>query len=407
MIQGMIERRKALTLTVVLVFLCSVASYVAGAFGVIPGTERLVGSRLAEAEGIDLTRIREVQRYITEKFVDEVSAEDLAEGATEGALRGMMEATGDRYSVYFTPTEYQEFLQQFEGSFTGIGVQVELSPTTGLVTVVAPFKGSPGEQAGLKAGDAIIAVDGQDVQGMTLEEVVQLIRGPEGSQVTLTVQRGDSEKPLEFVITRATIEIPVVESRMVDDGVGYVRLTEFSKGCADQVKKAIEDLRNQGATRLIFDLRQNGGGLLDEAIGVASLFIPPKEPVVHIVYRDQKRDTYRSRAKENFDMPLVVLVDGGSASASEIVAGAIKDLKAGVLMGVKTFGKGSVQTFYELSDGSGIKLTTAKYLTAGGNSIHEVGIEPDVVVENTTNASPGDASDIQLQKAIEYIKTMQ
>jgi len=402
----MIERRKAFTLTVVLVFLCSLASYYAGAVGLIPGTERLTGNRAAASESIDLDRIREVQRYIEKKFVDEISPSDLAKGATEGALRGMLEATGDKYSVYFNPTEYKQFLQHFEGSFTGIGVQVELSPKTGLVTVVAPFKGSPGEKAGLRPGDTILAVDGKDVRGLTLDETVALIRGPEGTTVTLTVGREGVPEPLKFVITRAKIELPAVESKMVDSEVGYIRLIEFSKGATNQVKRAIDELRSQGATRLILDLRQNGGGLLDEATGVTSLFVPPKEPVVHIIYRDRPQETFRSRGNRTFDMPLVVLVDEGTASASEIVAGAIKDLKAGVLMGVRTFGKGSVQTFYELSDGSGIKLTTAKYLTAGGNSIHEVGIEPDIVVENTTRALPGDPNDVQLQRAIEYVKTM-
>lgn len=403
----MIERRKALTLTVVLVFVCSLASYYAGAAGLVPGVSRLLGAGNSGTGGVDLARIQEVQRYIDQKFVGEVDPETLKEAATEGALRGMMEATGDKYSVYYDPEEYQQFLEHFESSFTGIGVQVELSAETGLVTVVAPFKGSPGERAGLRQGDTILAVDGTDVRGYTLDETVALIRGPEGTQVTLTVGREGEADPLEFTITRETIEMPTVEYKMVDPQVGYVRLTEFNKDAANHVTRAIADLRSQGATRLIFDLRMNGGGLLDEAIKIASLFVGPDQPVVHIVYRDKDTETYNSRAKESFSMPLVVLVDENSASASEIVAGAVKDLQAGVLMGTKTYGKGSVQTFYKLSDGSGIKLTTAKYLTAGGNSINDVGIEPDIVVENTNNVLPGDPGDVQLQRAIDYIKTMQ
>lgn len=400
----MVERRKALALTVVCVFLSSLVSYYAGATGLLPGVQRML--RTDGSELVDMARIEEVKRYIDQKFVEDVDPAQLQAGATEGALRGMMEATGDKYSVYFDPEEYEEFLAKFEATFTGIGVQVELRPDTGLVTVVAPFKNSPGERAGLRPGDTILAVDGKDVRGLTLEETVSLIKGPEGTQVTLTVGREGAAQPLEMTITREVIEFPTVEYKMVDTGVGYVRLTEFSKEVTNQVSRAIEDLRSQGATRLIFDLRMNGGGLLNEAIGVSSLFVPPDQPVVHIVYRDRPTEVFKSRAKKAFDMPLVVLVDENSASASEIVAGAIKDLKAGVLIGTTTFGKGSVQTFYQLSDGSGIKITTAKYLTAGGNSIHEVGVEPDVVVENVNKVMPGEPGDVQLERAIEYIKTM-
>ena len=400
----MVERGKALALTVVCVFFSSVVSYYAGAVGLLPGVQRMLDAE--ETEIVDMSRVQEVKRYIDQKFVEDVDPAQLKAGATEGALRGMMEATGDKYSVYFDPEEYEAFLAKFEATFTGIGVQVELRPDTGLVTVVAPFKNSPGERAGLRPGDTILAVDGKDVRGLTLEEAVSMIKGPEGTQVTLTVGREGLSQPLEVTITREVIEFPTVESKMVDDGVGYVRLMEFSKEVTNQVSRAIEELRSQGATRLIFDLRMNGGGLLNEAIGVASLFLPPDQPVVHIVYRDRPTETFKSRAKQAFDMPLVVLVDENSASASEIVAGAVKDLNAGVLIGTTTFGKGSVQTFYRLSDGSGIKITTAKYLTAGGNSIHGVGVEPDVVVENPSKVLPGEPGDVQLERAIAYIKTM-
>lgn len=400
----MVERGKALTLTVVCVFLSSLISYCAGAMGLLPGFQRVL--RADEIEIVDMARLQEVKRYIDQKFVEDVDPAKLQAGATEGALRGMVQATGDRYSVYFDPEQYEAFLAKFEATFTGIGVQVELRPDTGLVTVVAPFKNSPSERAGLRPGDTILAVDGKDVRGLTLEEVVSMIKGPEGTQVTLTIGREDLPQPLEITITREVIEFPTVESKMVDDGVGYVRLTEFSKEVTNQISRAIEELRRQGATRLIFDLRMNGGGLLNEAIGVTSLFVPPDQPVVHIVYRDRPTEIFKSRSKKAFDMPLVVLVDENSASASEIVAGAIKDLKAGVLIGTRTFGKGSVQTFYRLSDGSGIKITTAKYLTAGGNSIQDVGVEPDVVVENPTRVLPGEPGDVQLERAIAYIKTM-
>lgn len=409
MTPAMMERRKAITLTVVLVFLCSSLSFFAGAANLVPRLNQLVTSTAPQAEngttaakGIDYKQLDLVQQKILSEFVNPIGTDKL----TEGALKGMVEATGDKYSYYMNPKEFKSFREHLESTFSGIGVNVELSPKSGLVTVVRPIPGSPGEKAGLHAGDSIVAVDGKDIKGMTLDEAVQLIRGPKGSKVKLGVQREGTKDALEFTITRDTIESPSTISKMLEPGIGYIQLTEFRENVTQQVSKALSDLRSQGATRIVFDLRQDPGGLLEEAIGVSSLFLPPKVPVVHIVSKDGEKETHVSRSKAPFDLPVVVLVDGMSASASEIVSGAIKDNKAGVLMGVKTFGKGSVQTFFTLPDGSGLKLTTAKYLTAGGISIHEKGIEPDVVVENPKGILPGDKGDVQLQEAIKYIKTM-
>lgn len=342
-------------------------------------------------------------RAIQEQHVDPVPPEKL----NEGALKGMVEALGDRYSTYFTADEYDRFVEHFEG-FTGIGVTVEISQKTGLVTVVAPIKGSPGEKAGLRAGDAIIAVDGKDTTNMDLNAVVALIKGPKGTRVKLTVQREGVSKPLEFTITRDVITLPILDYRMLDQaaGIGYIQFYEFNKGAASQLREAIAQLRAEGMKGLILDLRQNPGGLLTEAVDVASLFLPPKEPVVHVVERGKEKRTFRTSGERAWDGPLLLLVDGGSASAAEILAGAVKDLKVGALLGTTTFGKGSVQTFWELSDGSGIKLTTAKYLTAGEKAINGVGIEPDIVVENPNKVLPGDPGDPQLEAAVREIQSM-
>jgi len=389
----------------------SLVSYAAGALGLIPWANQQV-SRLAErvpltntAGGLETERLEEVMRAIQGQYVEQVEAETL----NVGALRGMVQALGDRYSAYFTPEEYGAFVQGFEPTFSGIGVTVEISQTTGLLTVVSPIKGSPGAQAGLRTGDAIIEVDGKDIVGMSLEEAVALIKGPKGSQVKLVVKREGESEPLTFTITRDTITVPVLDYQMLDAeaGIGYLNLFEFSKkGTADQVKAAIADLRSQGMKRLIFDVRQNPGGLLDEVVEIASLFVKKGEPVVHIVERGKPERALVSTGTEEWDMPLVLLIDGGSASASEILAGAIKDTGAGTLIGEKTFGKGSVQTFWKLRDGSGIKLTTAKYLTAGRNSIDGVGVEPDIVVPNPDRIIPGHPGDPQLEAAIQHIKQM-
>lgn len=403
------ERRSSLIVTVALVFVTSALSFYAGAAGILPGLSRYVPQLIAPqaaptAPGIDLTQLQRVQEYIQQQYVEEVPTQKLV----EGMLKGMVEATGDKYSAYFPPKQFKAYLEHFESSFSGVGVRVETSPKTGLITVVAPIKGSPGERAGLRAGDAIVGVDGRDVTKMGLDEAVMLIKGKAGTQVRLTIKREGQTDPLEFTITRAVIEVPGMEAKMLDQegGIGYIRITEFKKQVTGQVSDAIQSLRRQGMNRLILDLRQNPGGLLDEAIGISSLFLPPKHPVVHIVARGEKKETYHSRAKTQWDMPLLVLVDGGSASASEIVAGAVKDTEVGVLLGEKTFGKGSVQSFYDLKDGGGVKLTTAKYLTAGENSIHEKGIEPDIVVARPKEILPNDAGDTQLAAAVRQIKTM-
>jgi len=406
------ERRNGWLLSAVAVALLTVVSYTAGALGLIPWANEQV-SRLVQprtpvsssTSGVQVQRLEELMQAIQSQYVEPVDAETL----NVGALRGMVQALGDRYSVYYTAEEYQAFVQNFEPTFSGIGVTVEISQKTGLLTVVSPIKGSPGEKAGLRAGDAIIEVDGKSIVGMSLNEAVALIKGPKGTQVRLVVQREGENDLLHFTITRDTITVPVLDYRMVDKeaGVGYLRLFEFNKkGAADQVKEAIEDLRSQGMTRLIFDVRQNPGGLLNEVVEIASLFVPAGKPVVYIVERGQEERVISSTGAATWDMPLVVLIDGGSASASEILAGAVKDTQVGVVIGEKTFGKGSVQTFWRLRDGSGIKLTTAKYLTAGHNSIDGVGVEPDVVVTNPDRIIPGDPGDPQLEAAIRYIKEM-
>lgn len=404
----MMERRKALTLLVVAVFLSSALSFYAGSANLLPRLSQLVASQEAprnqvlSQSGVDQKKVQLIQQYIKEKFLWPVDNDKL----TDGALKGMVAATEDKYSAYFNPKEYQAFQDHFKSSFSGIGVHVELSNKTGLVTVVRPIKGSPGEKAGVMAGDSVIEVDGRDIRGLSLDEAVTLIRGPQGSQVKIKVQREGVKEPISFVITRATIEVETTEHKMAAPGVGYIIIHEFNEEVSKRVAKALSDLTAQGMNRLILDVRQNPGGLLDEAVDVSSLFLPAKQPVVYIESKSSDKETLVSTGKERFSMPLVVLVDENSASASEIVAGAMKDTKVGVLMGVKTFGKGIVQTYYTLPDKSGIKLTTARYLTAGGNAIHEKGIEPDIEVKQEKKVLPGDPEDLQLKKAIEYIQTL-
>lgn len=346
----------------------------------------------------DWRQLDAVRAHVKERYVDPIPEDELV----RGAIRGLVESTGDKYSNYMTTEQYTGYLRHFQESFGGVGVQVELKDN--FVTVVRPIQGTPGEKAGLRTGDRIMGVDGRDTVQLSLDEVVQLIRGPEGTQVRLTVSREPYRDRFEVSLTRSKIQTPNMSGYMLQSGIGYIRIEEFNSKIGERVRDKISELRGQGMRGLILDLRQNPGGLLSEAVDVASLFVGPG-PVVHIVGRDGNRETYNSHGK-GFDLPLAVLVDEGSASASEIVAGAVKDRHVGVLIGVKTFGKGSVQTFFDLEGGAGLKLTTARYLTAGGHSIHQKGIEPDVVVE-TPKASPADLlshQNPQIQRAADWLK---
>jgi carboxyl-terminal processing protease len=402
----MIDSRKATAVTAVLVFVSSILSYYAGAIGFFAGvTPPTLPSPMADRQlrELGLDTLANVQRRIQQDFFEAIEPQAL----TDGAVKGMVEAIDDPYSAYFAPEEFKAFIAHFDPTeFSGIGVYVEMSTKTELLTVVSPIEGSPGDKAGLLPGDGILTVDGRDIKGMALEQAVNLIKGPVGTAVSITVKREGVPEPLEFTITRATIVVPAVVHRMVDQqaGVGYIQIREFKRKVNEDVDRAIADLKSLGATRLVLDLRRNPGGLLDQAIAVSSIFLPPNLPVVHIVQRAGEQETYSSVNKAAFTMPLVVLVDEHSASASEIVAGAIKDNQAGLLVGMKTFGKGSVQTPFDLPNGGGLKLTTARYLTAGEHSIHGVGIDPDVIVEHPEPIRLGDAGDLQLAEAIRQVK---
>ena len=316
------------------------------------------------------------------------------------AANGVIDRLGDRYTMLLPPHIAEDFRMDMKSSFEGIGALVE--PTdkekgTG-VRVVHPFEGSPAEKAGLRSGDEIIAVDGQDVTHMLLDEAVGLIRGPAGSQVVLTIKR-DHEEPFDVTITRARVNIPVIESKMLDDDIFYVKLYEFSDPSGEKMKEALKQGLKDGAKAIILDLRGNPGGRLDMAIEIASMFI--KDGV--IVKETGTRNIDHKATGDMIvpeDIPVVVLVDGGSASASEIVAGALQDYGRALLIGEQTFGKGSVQTLFDLKDGSMLRITSAHWYTPKGRQINGEGLRPDLVVSPSLDAD----EDWQLQAAIEYLQ---
>jgi len=319
---------------------------------------------------------------------------------TVGAIRGMLDSLGDPYAVYFDEEHYSFLDEQTRGEYYGIGITVTVRQ--GGLFVVSVFDETPADAAGLKAEDRIVAVDGQTRETWDLDEAVQLIRGPEGTSVTLEIERGEPAERLTLDVERARIDIPNLESELIGE-VGYVRLLTFNQHSADDLADALGDLEKRGAQGFVFDLRDNPGGLLSSSIDVASLFIEDGV-VVSVRDRDGAEESYRADGDPVTDKPLVVLINENSASASEIVAGALQDYERATLVGVKSFGKGSVQQIEELSFGGAVKLTTSRYFTPQGRSIDKVGLTPDVVVEMEPADQAERETDVQLQRALEIVR---
>ena len=340
-------------------------------------------------------RLFRAMQIIKSRYVENASADTLL----TGAIKGMVSSLGDPHSIYMDPKMFKDFMVETEGSFGGVGIV--LGAKEKVLTVVSPIEGTPGEKAGIKSGDSIIKINGQDTKTMALDEAVSKIRGPEGTQVTLTILRGQDVR--DYTMTRSSIKIKTVNGKMLADNIGYMRISMFNEQTHTEFIKKYQELEKEGMQAIILDLRDNPGGLLDESVKVANKFVP-KGPVVSVITRDGRRDTSTSNL-DAVKYPCVVLVNGGSASASEIVAGAIQDTEAGTLVGTKTFGKGSVQTIMRLDGGAAIKLTIAKYYTPNGRSINGVGIEPDVKVDLPEKLDGTEMKDTQLDKALEIVKS--
>ena len=397
----------------------------------------------AEAETYEELKIfAEVLSLIQKNYVEESKSKDLV----YGAIRGMLN-TLDPHSAFMSPELYKEMQVDTKGEFGGLGIQIGVKENR--LTVIAPIEGTPADRAGIKAGDFILNVNEDSTKEMTLMEAVQKMRGAKGTKVKLTIQREGTEEPLMFDLVRETIKIDSVKSKMLESNIGYVRLSQFQEMTAKDLASALKKLKDAKMQSIILDLRNNPGGLLNSAVETTELFISPGKVVVSIKGRDPKKqkDEYLSDNKSPYDnYPMVILVNEGSASASEIVSGALQDWGRAIVVGTATFGKGSVQTILQLSDGSGLRLTTAKYYTPKGRSIQNIGITPDIIVKpalikgvaqaptvlrekdlerhlKNEGVEPGtgketqqkpapslseagqEAEDVQLQKAIDLLKT--
>ncbi len=326
----------------------------------------------------------------------------------DGALKGMFSSIGDPYTVYMNDKEFESFMTETEGSFGGIGVQVTMDED-GLVTVIAPIVDTPGERAGLKSGDKIIKVNGEDVTGRELDEVVGKMKGKAGTKVKLTIARKGKKDYIEREITRQIIRIKTVKSEKLEDGLGYIRISMFDENTAEDFNQHLKKLENQHIKGLIIDLRGNPGGLLSEVVEIADRILG-EQTITYTEDRKGKKQYYDSDEETKLEVPLVLLINEGSASASEILSGAVKDTKSGILVGTKTFGKGIVQNVQTLSDGSGIKYTSSEYFTPNGINIHGKGITPDIKVEMPDKLLEKGQNlplkeDLQFQRAVEILKS--
>lgn len=321
----------------------------------------------------------------------------------DAIYKGVVSSLGDPYSEYYTPKEYEDLMSDTQGIYYGIGAYVSMDKDTNLPRITGTIKDSPAEKSGLKANDVIYKVGDEKVQGMTLSEVVGMIRGERGTEVTVTVYREGEADYIDFTVTRDKVEAQTVNTTMLEDNIGYLGITEFDSVTTEQFKNGMKELRDKGMVALILDLRSNPGGSLSAVCDIAREILP-KGDIVYTVDRDGNREDYECDGDNEIDIPVAVLVNGYSASASEILSGAIKDYGVGTIVGETTYGKGVVQRIFPFTDGTAVKLTISNYFTPNGNDINGVGITPDVEIALDNEKYNKDGTDNQLNKAVEIIK---
>lgn len=354
------------------------------------------GAGADEAIYQGLSNFTRVLDLIERNYVEEVDSEELTESAIEGMLR-----TLDPYSAYLTPERFRELEIGTSGEFGGVGMEVTVE--NGILTVITPIEGTPAERAGIKPRDQILEVDGTPTKGLVVQEVVKLLRGPRGSTVNVTVKSEGDTEPRVVTLKRDKIVVKSVKPELMPGGIAYIKLSQFQDNTSLELKQALAELESNNSGNLkgiVLDLRNNPGGLLSEAISVVDEFVDDGLIVsVKGRYEGQSREHYATKSGDYEKLPIVVIVNDGSASASEVVAEALQDSKRATILGTSTFGKGSVQTIIKLEDGAGLKLTTAKFYAPSGRSISEVGVTPDVIVENEKD------TDKQLESALKILKT--
>lgn len=352
-------------------------------------------------------KLEQIQDIIDKKYLFEEKIDTSEEEA--GIYQGFLSGLNDPYAVYYTPDELTSFLDETNGSYCGIGALVSQNVQTGVSTIVRVFEGSPAEEAGILPGDALYKVDGTEVIGMDLSLLVNnYVKGEEGSQLTITVYRENSGEYKDITLTRRPIDVQTVSGKMLDEEIGYISVAEFDRDDLRQFKSKVRGTQGEGMKRLIIDLRNNPGGEVTTVVSMADYILKDGGRILTVANKKGTEETYDAEDGHSLEIPMVVLVNGNSASASEVFTGAMKDYGVATIVGTKTFGKGIVQTLMPLSDGSAIKLTTDHYYTPNGNDIHGKGIEPDLEVELDEEAAQEvvipEEKDNQLQKAVEVVK---
>lgn len=353
-------------------------------------------SRLGDRYGAIEEKLSVMDQVIDAYYLyeDDIDEENLEEMIYLGYMAGLEEA----YTTYYTAEEFADVMESSAGSYSGIGAYVSQNVNTGIITIVNPFEGAPAANAGVEKDDILYAVEGEAVTGQDLNMVVAKLKGEEGTTVKVTMYRQSEDEYIDFEIVRAVVDVPTVTYKMLENQIGYIQLTEFDEITVEQFEMAVDDLEAQGAKSLIFDLRDNGGGLLNSVCDILDRVLP-EGLLVYTEDKNGKREEEWADDPDCIDLPMAVLVNGNTASASEIFSGALRDYDKAEIIGTTTFGKGIVQSIIPLNDGSAIKLTTSEYFTPKGVAIHGVGVEPDRVVELDRESE----EDNQLQAAIDYL----
>lgn len=396
------EKRQKIYKIVMLVILVAVITFILTTMLMynIKGEEKYI--YVSGNDGGISTTLSNFRKIIDKKFLGEINEKDLINGAIKGYISGL----NDPYTEYFTKEEMDEFNIDVTGNFVGIGVYLTKDTQKNAVVIISPIKDTPAHEAGLLPGDIITKVDGVSYTGEQLTEASNKIKGEEGTNVKLEILRDG--KTLTFDITRRTVKVNHVENKVINNNIGYIKFNTFDEGCSDEFKEKLEELKNKNVKSLIIDIRNNGGGIVDEAIEIADFMTPKDATLLITVDKNNNEEITKSKEDAIIDVPIVVLTNENTASASEILAAALKDNNKATIVGTKTYGKGVIQELLTLTDGSGLKITTNEYFTPNRSKINEVGIQPDEEVKLTEELEDEleieEAKDTQLQKAIEILK---
>ena len=353
-------------------------------------------------EGLEET-LQNFRAAFEKEYIGEIDDEAMVESAIKGYVSGL----GDEYTTYYTKEEMEDLMEETEGNYVGIGIYISAYKESNEIVIIKPMEGSPAEEAGLLPGDIITKVDGVEYNGDTIDEMTNKIKGPEGTKVKVEIKRNGQTQEIE--VERRKILISHIDSKIIEDNIGYISISDFDGGCAQDFEENYKNLEEQGIESLIIDIRNNGGGLVDEAIAILELITDKGSTLLITTDKNEAEEVTKSEKDPIINMPIVLLVNEYSASASEIMAGALKDNNKATLVGTTTYGKGVIQKVYPLTDGSGLKMTTNEYFTPNHNKINKIGIDPDEEIdlpeEVKYKTDITEEEDTQLQKAIEILKS--